>query len=95
MRTRNVEIFPLFPRDLALECGYNRPGSVGEKCGENKEKSVVALSDNPRMSTAELSAMTGLSVSGVEKNFRGLKAEGRTQRVGPDRSGYWMVGDCG
>lgn len=65
-----------------------------EKGGEkSKEKIVAALSANPRTTTAELAALTGLSVSGVEKNLRGLKAEGRIQRVGPDRGGYWMVVD--
>lgn len=83
------------PELLEMAQGKTEVGSKEkskEKGTENsKEKIVASLSENPRTTTSKLAAMTGLSVSGVEKNLRGLKAEGRIQRIGPDRGGYWMV----
>jgi len=32
-----------------------------------------------------------LSISGVEKNIRELKALGRLKRVGADKGGHWEV----
>ena len=49
---------------------------------KGKEKILALLSVNPHATTADLIAETGLSVSGVEKNIRELKATGRLRRVG-------------
>ena len=58
---------------------------------KSKEKILALLSVNPHATTADLIAETGLSVSGVEKNIRELKAVGRLRRVGPDKGGHWEV----
>ncbi len=58
---------------------------------KGKEKILALLSANPHATTADLIAETGLSVSGVEKNIRELKAAGRLRRVGPDKGGHWEV----
>ena len=60
---------------------------------KSKEKILALLSANPHATTADLIAETGLSVSGVEKNIRELKAAGRLRRVGPDKGG--ALGSCG
>ena len=73
--------------------------SSTEQAGESKEKNqekskekmLALLSTNPHATTADLIAETGLSVSGVEKNIRELKATGRLRRVGPDKGGHWEV----
>ena len=54
---------------------------------KSKEKILALLSVNPHATTADLISETGLSVSGVEKNIRELKATGRLRRVGPDKGG--------
>ena len=54
---------------------------------KSKEKILALLSVNPHATTADLISETGLSVSGVEKNIRELKAAGRLRRVGPDKGG--------
>ena len=46
---------------------------------------------NPSATTYELAEVTGLSISGIEKNIRELKASGSLRRVGPDRGGHWEV----
>ena len=58
---------------------------------KSKEKILALLSANPHATTADLLAETGLSVSGVEKNIRELKAIGRLRRIGPDTGGHWEV----
>lgn len=63
--------------------------------GKGKEKPaqqiLSELSDNPHTTIVDLATSTGLSVSGVEKHLRALKAAGHIQSVGPDRGGYWQV----
>ena len=58
---------------------------------KSKEKILALLSANPHATTVDLIEATGLSVSGVEKNLRELKAAGRLRRVGPDKGGHWEV----
>ena len=58
---------------------------------KSKEKILALLSSNPHATTADLLAETGLSVSGVEKNIRELKALGKLKRIGPDKGGHWEV----
>ena len=66
-------------------------GGKEESKEKSKEKILALLSVNPHATTADLISETGLSVSGVEKNIRELKAVGRLRRVGPDKGGHWEV----
>ncbi len=72
-------------RQVAQDGGREKSKEKG------KEKILALLSANPHATTADLIAETGLSVSGVEKNIRELKAAGRLRRVGPDKGGHWEV----
>ena len=58
---------------------------------KSKEKILAYLSVNPDATTDGLVEITGLSISGVEKNIRELKALGRLKRVGADKGGHWEV----
>ena len=58
---------------------------------KSKEKILAYLSANPDATTDGLVEITGLSISGVEKNIRELKALGRLKRVGADKGGHWEV----
>ena len=80
-------------RQVAQDGGVEKGKEKGrEKSKEkSKEKILALLSVNPHATTADLIAETGLSVSGVEKNIRELKAAGRLMRVGPDKGGHWEV----
>ena len=66
-------------RQVAQDGGVEKGKEKGrEKSKEkSKEKILALLSVNPHATTADLIAETGLSVSGVEKNIRELKAAGR------------------
>ena len=41
------------------------------------------------LSTAAIAAKLEMSTSGIERNLRILKKEGRLKRVDPDKGGYW------
>jgi len=61
------------------------------------EKTVGEILDqikiNPNVTIKELQSKTGLSRRGVEWNIAKLKSEGKIERVGPDKGGYWKVID--
>lgn len=80
-------------RQVAQDEGKEKSKEKGKEKGKekSKEKILALLSANPHATTADLIAETGLSVSGVEKNIRELKAAGRLRRVGPDKGGHWEV----
>ena len=73
--------------------------SVVKSVAESVVKSVVKKSDeiiaclreNPMATREQLAAATGLTVRGVERNLKVLKASGRIRRVGPDKGGHWEV----
>ena len=54
-----------------------------------------ALSDNPNITLKELAFLTGLSVDGVRWNLSKLKEENKIERIGGNRSGYWLVKERG
>ena len=76
-------------RQVAQDEGREKSKEKGKE--KSKEKILALLSANPHATMADLIAETGLSVSGVEKNIRELKAAGRLRRVGPDKGGHWEV----
>ena len=58
---------------------------------KSREKIIRAMAENPTITTRELADIVGLSVKGVEKVIRVLKAEGVLKRIGPDKGGHWEV----
>ena len=61
------------------------------KIMSSAERIIAYLMANPEASAHELSIVVNLSVKGVEKNLRTLKASNRLRRVGPDKGGHWEV----
>ena len=59
--------------------------------GKSKEKILQAIANNPYITTAELSQLMGLSISGIEKNLRQLREQNKLKRIGPDKGGHWEV----
>ena len=87
--------FP-FPRQHLEAQNAPQTGQPTEKSKEeskekSKEKILRLLSEAPRLTTEELARLTGLSVSGVERNLRDLKKSGALLRVGSDKGGHWEV----
>ena len=68
-----------------------RSGTVAKSKEKSKERILAALASRPEWTTADLVRETGLSRSGIERNLRLLKVEGRLRRVGADNGGTWQV----
>ena len=83
-----VEMSDAIARPQAVTLGAcPRSGTVAK----SKERILAALASRPEWTTADLVRETGLSRSGIERNLRLLKAEGRLRRVGADNGGTWQV----
>ena len=57
------------------------------------EKILECLRQDGKMSIAAMAARLEMSVSGIAKNLKQLKEEGRLERIGPDKGGMWRVKD--
>lgn len=65
---------------------------TGEKTGEKtREKILRLLRENPKITTTEIAAKSGVSVKAIEWNIVRLKKENCIKRVGPDKGGHWEV----
>lgn len=55
------------------------------------QKILEILSQNPKVTRAELARQVGLTPDGVKWNLDKLKKEGKLRRVGSDKGGHWEV----
>ena len=58
---------------------------------KSSEKILSLLLDQPTMSAISLAAALGISPRGVEKLLAKLRGEGRLERIGAAKGGYWRV----
>ena len=63
----------------------------GEKNTTSREKIIGLLSQNGRLSAVALAEKIGISAKAIEKHLANLKADGRIERIGPAKGGYWKV----
>jgi ATP-dependent DNA helicase RecG len=66
-------------------------GKVGEKISGNQQSILDTISENPFISSAEMSARIGISKRKTETNIAALKRKGLLERIGPDKGGYWKI----
>lgn len=71
----------------SLEMG----GENGKRGEKTSLRILSTLRNNPRMTTAELASVVGISPKAVEKQIARLKKGGKLLRIGPDKGGYWEV----
>ena len=81
---------------------YHLNSHSGERKGERKgerneteEKMLLLMRDNPQITMADLSELTGLSKRQVERSIGKLKSFGILTREGSTKSGKWIVIDNG
>jgi ATP-dependent DNA helicase RecG len=58
---------------------------------KSSEKILSLLLDQPTMSARSLATALGISPRGVEKLLAMLRGEGRLERIGAAKGGYWRV----
>jgi len=58
---------------------------------KNPEKVLVLIEEDENITIPEMADKIGISAKGIEKIISILKNEGRIERVGSRKTGYWTV----
>jgi len=65
---------------------------VGDKVRDNSKGKILELIvENPKITIPEIADIIGLSLAGVEKTIKQLKAEGKISREGSRKDGIWIT----
>lgn len=68
------------------------PNKIPYKVPNKSELSVLRLlADNPRLTRSELAEQIGMTENGIKKIVANMKAAGWIERMGSNKSGYWVV----
>ncbi len=68
------------------------PNKVLNKVPNKSELSVLRLlADNPRLTRVELAEKVGMTENGIKKIVANMKAAGWIERMGSNKTGYWVV----
>ncbi len=52
---------------------------------------TALLGENPKYSAKTLAESIGITIKAIEKQLSKLKAEGKIERIGPNKGGSWKV----
>lgn len=63
----------------------------GNTLSVNQQIILDAILANPNVTIPQLSAIMGINKANVEKNLKKLREQGKIQRIGSTRKGYWQV----
>ena len=98
--TDNIDIFRSFMSSMMERNLQNEITIYLESIGENKsrvkpeksrDKIIVFLAENSKLSAAALAEKIGISVKAVEKHLANLKKDGLIEHIGPAKGGHWKV----
>ena len=66
---------------------------VGANVGvnETQQKMLELLKENPHLTAAQLGERIGITKRRIESNMTSLKKAGLLERIGSDKTGYWLV----
>lgn len=82
-----------FSFDSGFSVVFRKLKPISEsRLGENELAIVKEISNNPKITIAELSQKIEISITAIENNITKLKEKGILQRIGPDKGGYWEIG---
>ena len=63
---------------------------IGKKLSK-KERVLEELEKNSSLTRDDLSQLVGVSAEAIKQHLSNLKKEGKLERVGSTKSGYWKV----
>lgn len=98
--TDNLDIFRSFMSSMMERNLQNEITIYLESIGENKsrvkpeksrDKIIVFLAEDGKLSAAALAEKIGISVKAVEKHLANLKKDGSIEHIGPAKGGHWKV----
>lgn len=82
------EILKILQKNIIEEV----PNKLPDKVPNKSELSVLRLlADNPRLTRVELAEQVGMTENGIKKIVANIKAAGWIERVGSNKTGYWVV----
>jgi len=58
---------------------------------KSNQKIIELMRDDPTITIADLARHIGITEWAIKKQIRKMKAQGRIQRIGPDKGGRWQV----
>jgi ATP-dependent DNA helicase RecG len=58
---------------------------------KDSQKIIELMQNDPAITIAELALRIGITEWAIKKQIRKMKAQGRIQRIGPDKGGCWQV----
>ena len=58
---------------------------------KTREKILGLIESDPYITTEVMAQEIGITIKGVDWQINKLKAEGKLERIGPDKGGYWQV----
>ncbi len=68
------------------------PNKIPHKVPNKSELSILRLlADNPRLTRIELAEKVSITENGVKKIITNMKAAGWIERMGSNKTGYWIV----
>ena len=77
--------------ETPVETSVGLGEKLGEKLGETRAAIVLAMQNNPRITTKQLATALNISTTAVEKQLQYLKRNNHIERIGPDKGGHWKV----
>ena len=98
--TDNLDIFRSFMSSMMERNLQNEITIYLESIGENKsrvkpeksrDKIIVFLAEDGKLSAAALAEKIGISVKAIEKHLANLKKDGLIEHIGPAKGGHWKV----
>ena len=58
---------------------------------KSSQKIIELIKNNPEITTQQIADSVGISRRAVAKQIAKLRADGKIERVGPDKGGHWQV----
>lgn len=65
--------------------------STRKSTQKSTQKIIELMQNDPAITIAELALHVGITEWAIKKQIRKMKAQGRIQRIGPDKGGHWQV----
>ena len=83
-------------RDLLIKTnGNDTANDTAKQQNDTVNPQVDAVFDlikkDPKLTAAELTEKSGLSIATVKRHIKKLKENGKIERIGSDKTGYWKV----
>ena len=58
---------------------------------KSTQKILELMQNDPTITIADLALSIGITEWAIKKQIRKMKAQGRIQRIGPDKGGHWQT----